>query len=103
MSKSIYPSIPSPGSSIETIAPCLDAIRQTLTMMILNAQSPNAHYTPSSAAQIFVTHAQLEQLGLVGSSGAPTGKIATGQTRPQTIMDRLSAIETRLASLERKQ
>lgn len=57
---SIYPSIPDPGNTIATMVPCLLAIKQTLQLIILNAQSPHSTYTPSSAAQIFVTKGQLD-------------------------------------------
>jgi hypothetical protein len=65
--KSIYPSIPDPGSSIGTIVPCLLAMKQTLQMIILNAQVPNPNYAPSSAAQIFVTNERLKILGVKGA------------------------------------
>ena len=61
-SRSIYPSIPDPGNTVETMAPALLAIKQTLTMIILNSQSPSKNYTPSSAAQIFATQGQLTTL-----------------------------------------
>ena len=60
--KTIYPSIPDPGNTIATMIPCLVAIKQTLQMIIINAQDPNPNYTPSSAAQIFVTKKQLDAL-----------------------------------------
>lgn len=60
--RTIYPSIPDPGNTVATIVPCLVAIKQTLQMIIINAQDPNPNYTPSSAAQIFVTKGQIEQL-----------------------------------------
>lgn len=53
--QTIYPSIPSPGNTIQTILPCIDAMRQTLNMIIINAQAPSPNYAPSSAAQIFAT------------------------------------------------
>jgi hypothetical protein len=71
----IYPSIPAPGNTIDTITPCLNAMRQSLTMLILNAQNPNPNYTPSTAAQIFVTRANLQAVGLLnqqGSANVPT-------------------------------
>lgn len=58
----IYPSIPDPGNTPATMVPCLLAIKQTLQMIILNSQSPSPNYTPSSAAQIFVTKGQLDAL-----------------------------------------
>lgn len=60
--QTIYPSIPDPGNTIGTIVPCLLAIKQTLQMIILNSQAPSPNYTPSSAAQIFVTKGQLDAL-----------------------------------------
>ena len=71
-SKSIYPSIPAPGNTPESQRATLDAIRQTMTMVILNAQAPSANYAPSSAAQVFVTQDQLKATGVVGPSG-PAG------------------------------
>ena len=56
----------------------LDALRQTVTMIVMNAQIPDPNYTPSSAAQVFVTNAELSaaitaQTGrnLVGAAAAP--------------------------------
>jgi hypothetical protein len=43
------------------MVPCLLAIKQTLQMIIINAQEPNPNYTPSSAAQVFVTNAALQR------------------------------------------
>lgn len=60
--RTIYPSIPDPGNTLATIIPCLAAIKQTLQMIIINAQEPNPNYTPSSAAQIFVTKGDLNKL-----------------------------------------
>jgi hypothetical protein len=71
-SRTIYPSIPDPGNTLATIVPCLLAIKQTLQMIIINAQSPNPNYTPSSAAQIFVTRDDLQGGGVVGEQG-PAG------------------------------
>ena len=53
--KSIYPSIPAPGNDPDSMRATLDALRQAVTMVILNAQAPNANYAPSSATQVFVT------------------------------------------------
>ena len=72
MSKSIYPSIPSPGNDMPSMRASLDAMRQTLTMVIMNAQNPSSNFTPSSAAQVFVTQEQLKAGGLVGATG-PAG------------------------------
>jgi hypothetical protein len=55
VSKSIYPSIPAAGNTIESVRASLDAVRQTLNMLIINAQNPNPNFTPSSAAQVFLT------------------------------------------------
>lgn len=70
--KSIYPSIPAPGNDQASMRATLDAVRQTLNMVIMNAQNPSPNYTPSSAAQIFVTQDQLKAGGFVGSPG-PAG------------------------------
>jgi hypothetical protein len=75
MSKSIYPSIPSPGDSSESMRATLDAVRQTLTMLIMNAQNPSSNFTPSSAAQVFVTNAQLSRFS--ASLAANAGTTAT--------------------------
>lgn len=72
MSKSIYPSIPSPGNDSASMRATLDAMRQTLTMVIMNAQKPNPNFTPSSASQVFVTQDELKATGVVGPSG-PAG------------------------------
>jgi hypothetical protein len=83
--KSIYPSIPSPGNDARSMRVTLDAIQQSMTMIIMNAQSPSPNYTPSSAAQIFVTNAGLStfvanQIALsktaVGSAAAPAAASA---------------------------
>lgn len=89
MSKSIYPSIPSPGNDMDSIRATLDAIRQSMTMVIINAQEPNNNFTPSSAAQVFVTNARLntavaDQLAAgktaVGAAAAPAAaKAALGK------------------------
>lgn len=56
----------------------LDAIRQTATMIIINAQNPSPNYTPSSAAQIFITNAQLERLGVIPTPpGSSTAGVVT--------------------------
>jgi len=57
--KTIYPSIPDPGNTVQTIVPCLIAMKQVLQLILMNAQDPNPNYTPSSASQIFVTQGQL--------------------------------------------
>jgi hypothetical protein len=70
--KSIYPSIPSPGNDPASQRATLDAVRQTLTMITMNAQNPNPNFAPSTAAQIFVTKDELKSTGVVGSQG-PAG------------------------------
>jgi hypothetical protein len=78
--KSIYPSIPSSGNDIPSIQAAMTAMRQTMTMVIMNAQTPDPNYTPSSAAQVFVTNAQLSTaLGknAVGAAAAPAFARAT--------------------------
>jgi hypothetical protein len=70
--KSIYPSIPAPGNDLPSMRATLDAMRQSLTMITMNAQDPNPNFTPSSASQVFVTNAQLKATGLVGQTG-PAG------------------------------
>lgn len=69
MVKSIYPSIPMPGSSLDTITPAVEAIRQTVNLIILNGLSPNPNYTPSETAQVFVTYSALTKIGVVGPPG----------------------------------
>jgi hypothetical protein len=71
MATNIYPSIPAPGMTLDTIVPTINAMRQTLTMLILNAQNPNPNYTPSTASQIFVTRANLQSMGLINAQGQP--------------------------------
>lgn len=70
--KSIYPSIPAPGNDAPSMRATLDAVRQTLTMITMNAQNPNPNFTPSSASQIFVTKDELKATGVVGAQG-PAG------------------------------
>lgn len=89
-SKTIYPSIPDPGSTLATIIPCLSAIKQTLQMIIINAQSPNPNYTPSSAAQIFVTNSRLSQLGVKGA----------GVQSPFTVQEQIAMLRQELDALE---
>lgn len=87
MSKSIYPSIPAPGKTPESMQATLDAMRQAMTMVIINAQAPSANYAPSSAAQVFVTHAQLDKA--IASSPSATTKAAnaalSGAPKPKRI------------------
>lgn len=70
--KSIYPSIPAPGNDMPSMRATLDAMRQSLTMITMNAQAPSANFAPSSAAQIFVTKDELKASGVVGAQG-PAG------------------------------
>jgi hypothetical protein len=69
MVKSIYPSIPMPGADLSTVLPAVEAMRQTINLIILNGLSPNPNYTPSESAQVFVTYAALTNLGIVGPPG----------------------------------
>jgi hypothetical protein len=69
MAKSIYPSIPMPGLTLNTLAPAVEALRQTVNLIILNGLSPNPGYTPSETAQVFVTYAALTKIGVVGPRG----------------------------------
>jgi hypothetical protein len=92
MSKSIYPSVPSPGSDMDSIRATLDAVRQSLTMVIINAQNPSSTFAPSSAAQVFVTNARLNQAvaqqlaagkNAVGAAAAPAAaRAALGKAQP---------------------
>lgn len=82
MARSIYPSIPSPGNDLPSLQVTLGAMRQSLNMLILNAQNPNPNFAPSSAAQVFVTHAQLKKLNLVGEAGPQGSKGDQGLTGP---------------------
>ena len=70
--KSIYPSIPAPGNDAPSMRATLDAVRQTLTMITMNAQAPNPNFSPSTASQIFVTKEDLKASGVVGAQG-PAG------------------------------
>lgn len=70
--KSIYPSIPAPGNDAPSMRATLDAVRQTLTMITMNAQNPNPNFAPSSASQVFVTKDELKSTGVVGAQG-PAG------------------------------
>jgi hypothetical protein len=47
-------------------------MRQTMTMIIMNAQKPSSTFQPSSSAQVFVTQDQLKASGVVGDTG-PAG------------------------------
>lgn len=82
--RTIYPSIPDPGNTLATIVPCLVAMKQTLQMIIINAQNPNPNYTPSSAAQVFVTNARLSQLGVT----------------PKTVQEQLAALQQQVDALQ---
>ena len=70
--KSIYPSIPAPGKDPASMRATLDALRQSMTMITMNAQNPNSNFAPSSAAQVFVTKDELKATGIVGAQG-PAG------------------------------
>ena len=69
MAKSIYPSIPMPGADLSTVLPAIEAMRQTINLIILNGLFPNPNYTPSETAQVFVTYAALTKTGVVGPPG----------------------------------
>jgi hypothetical protein len=58
--KNIYPSAPAPGTTSASMRATLDAMRQSITMILINAQNPSRNFTPSSAAQVFVTNARLQ-------------------------------------------
>jgi hypothetical protein len=47
-------------------------MRQTLTMITMNAQAPSPNFAPSSASQVFVTKEDLKASGVVGAQG-PSG------------------------------
>jgi hypothetical protein len=70
--KSIYPSIPAPGNDVASQRATLDAVRQTLTMITMNAQAPSPNFAPSSASQVFVTKEDLKAGGFIGQQG-PAG------------------------------
>lgn len=70
--RSIYPSIPAPSPDIQGILSSVNAMRQTLSMITLNAQDPTANLSASTASQIFVTQAQLKNLVTTGVPG-PAG------------------------------
>jgi hypothetical protein len=82
MARSIYPSIPAPGNDMPSIQASLGAMRQSLNMLILNAQNPNPNFAPSSAAQVFVTHDQLSKLNLIGEAGPQGAKGEQGLPGP---------------------
>ena len=110
MARSIYPSIPAPGNDMPSLQASLGAMRQSLNMLILNAQNPNPNFAPSSAAQVFVTHDQLKKLNLIGEAGpqgskgdqglpgpaGPPGAPGTGNTPSSTLpaMDGIAAVGT---------
>lgn len=73
----------------------LDAVRQTLTMIIINAQKPSHNFTPSSAAQVFVTKQELAQV----LTGQASLNVAAAST---TVDDDLRDIRVRLEAVERK-
>jgi hypothetical protein len=96
--KTIYPSIPSPGNDAPSMRATLDAIRQAMTMMIINAQSPSPNFTPSSAAQVFVTNERLQQLGVKGAvpSGASVAKL---ESEVASLRQRVARLEARITEL----
>lgn len=55
MPRSIYPAIPDPGNTLPTIIASLQAIQQTLNLIIVNAQNPRNDYDLTVASQIFIT------------------------------------------------
>jgi hypothetical protein len=76
MAKSIYPSIPSPGNDASSMRASIDAMRQTMTMLIMNAQHPSPNFTPSSAAQVFVTKEELKNaISGVSTNGATNNAV----------------------------
>jgi hypothetical protein len=80
--KSIYPSIPAPGSDPASQRATLDALRQGFTLLTMNAQSPNPNFSASSASQVFVTKEDLKTTGVVGAQGpaGPQGPPGPGIT-----------------------
>ena len=71
--RSIYPiHPPAPSPDIQGILSSVNAMRQTLSMITLNAQDPTANLSASTASQIFVTQAQLKNLVTTGVPG-PAG------------------------------
>lgn len=82
MSKSIYPSIPAPGNDMPSINATLGAMRQSLNMLILNAQNPNPNFSPSAASQVFVTYDQLQKMGVQGQPGPQGAKGDQGLPGP---------------------
>ena len=82
MARSIYPIIPAPGNDLPSLQATLGAMRQSLNMLILNAQNPNPNFAPSSAAQVFVTHDQLRKLNLIGEAGPQGSKGEQGLPGP---------------------
>jgi hypothetical protein len=103
--KSIYPSIPSPGNDARSMRATLDAIQQSMTMIIMNAQSPSPNYTPSSAAQIFVTNAGLstfvanqialskQAVGAAGNAAAARMALASAPA-PQPVVPSMMQVKT---------
>ena len=104
MSKSIYPSIPAPGNTSESQQATLNAMRQALTMVIMNAQEPSPNFTPSSAAQVFVTSAQLAKANTAASTTASTvtsqgSSIQTMQSQITTLQSQIATMQQSLATL----
>jgi hypothetical protein len=105
--KSIYPSVPSPGNDEASMRTTLDAVRQSMTMIIMNAQEPNTNYTPSSAAQVFVTNAGLNtavanQLAAskkaVGAAAAPAAARAALARGAPTRVTRVTSLPVQVVS-----
>ncbi len=82
MSKSIYPSIPAAGTDTASMRATVDAMRQTLTMMIMNAQNPNPNFAPSAASQVFVTYDALNKMKVTGTPGPKGDKGDQGLPGP---------------------
>lgn len=89
MSKSIYPSIPFPGTTPAQQQACLLAIKQTLELIIVNAQDPRPDYDLTTAAQVFLTVGNYSRL-----TAQPLSMIRELQTRVAELEQRLGIMET---------
>ena len=98
MSKSIYPSIPAPGNTPESQQATLNAMRQALTMVIMNAQEPSPNFTPSSAAQVFVTSAQLAKANTAASTTAST--VTSQGSSIQTMQGQITTLQSQIATMQ---